>query len=310
MALALSHTALSELIAGRLAESERLFDQRAALEEARGSQLYIGALLIAAWRGRFEEARALAEAVQEHAIRTGQGYQLVFCDYARSVVELSQGRYHEAYRALEGQIGDTCQVKFALVDMVEATTRSGKHDEAGHLLERLARLADRTPVPGLLGDLARAQALTTTDPLAAEALYLRAIKHHEDASGPSRRARSHQLYGEWLRRERRTKEARDELRIAYELFDAIGAQGYAARTAQELSAAGDPVQPGTGARNAGSDLTAQEARVARLAAGGATNAEIAAQLYLSVHTVDYHLRKVFRKLDVHSRRELSDQRFS
>ncbi|WP_405885340.1 AAA family ATPase [Streptomyces sp. NBC_01136] len=308
MALALSHTALSELIAGRLAESERLFDQRAVLEEARGSQLHLGALLIAAWRGRFEEARALTEAVQEHAARTGQGYQLVFCDYARSVVELSQGRYHEAYLSLEGQIGDTCQVKFAVVDMVEAAIRCGKDDEATHLVERLSRLADRTPVPGLLGDLARAQALTTADPSAAEALYLRAIQHHEDARGPSRRARSHQLYGEWLRRERRTKEARYELRIAYELFDDMGAQGYAARTEQELSAAGDPVQPGARARNGGSDLTAQEARVARLAAGGATNAEIAAQLYLSVHTVDYHLRKVFRKLDVHSRRELSDQR--
>jgi len=308
MALALSHTALSELIAGRLAESERLFDQRAALEEARGSQLYLGALLIAAWRGRFEEARTLTEAVQEHAFRTGQGYQLVFCDYARSVVDLSRGRYHEAYLAVEGQIGDTCQINFALADMVEAAIRCDRDDEATYLTERLSRLADRTPAPGLLGDLARARALTAADPSAAEEFYRRAIQHHECARGSARRARSHQLYGEWLRRERRIKEARRELRVAYELFDAMGAEGYAARTAQELSAAGSPVQPGARARNAGSDLTPQEARVARLAAGGATNAEIAGQLYLSVHTVDYHLRKVFRKLDVHSRRELSGQR--
>ncbi|MCX5087911.1 AAA family ATPase [Streptomyces sp. NBC_00365] len=308
MALALSHTALSELIAGRLAESERLFDQRAALEEARGSQLYLGALLIAAWRGRFEAARTLTEAVREHAARTGQGYQLVFCDYARCVVELSRGRYLEAYLSLEEHIGDTCQVKFAVVDMVEAAIRCGKKDEAMLLVERLSRLADRTPVPGLLGDLARAQALTIADPSSAEALYLQAIEHHEDARGPSRRARSHQLYGEWLRRERRAKEARHELRIAYELFDAMGAGGYAARTAQELAAAGDPVETGASASGSGDDLTPQEARVARLAAGGATNSEIAAQLFLSVHTVDYHLRKVFRKLDVHSRRELSGRR--
>ncbi|WP_328603397.1 AAA family ATPase [Amycolatopsis sp. NBC_00345] len=308
MALALSHTAVSELIAGRLAESERLFDQRAALEEARGSQLYLGALLIAAWRGRFEEARALSEAVQEHAFRTGQGYQLVFCDYARSVVDLSQGRYHEAYLALAGQIGDTCQVNFALADMAEAAIRCGRDNEAAYVRERLSRLATRTPTPGLLGDLARVQALTVTDPSAAEEFYLQAIQYHECTRGPVRRARSHQLYGEWLRRERRIKEARYELRAAHELFDAMGAEGYAARTAQELSAAGDPVQHGARSRNAGSDLTPQEARVARLAAGGATNAEIAAQLYLSVHTVDYHLRKVFRKLEVHSRRELSGRR--
>lgn len=308
MALALSHTALSELIAGRLDESERLFDQRAALEEARGSQAHLGGLLVAAWRGRFEEARTLVEAVREHAARTGQGYQLVFLDYARCVVELSRSRYEEAYLSLEGQIGDTCQAKFALVDMVEAATRSGRDDEARGLLELLTRLADRTPVPGLLGDLARARALTTADPSSAEKLYVRAIRHHEDARGPLRRARSHQLYGEWLRRERRTKDARHELRTAHGLFDAMGAQGFAARTAQELSAAGDTLPAGTHAPNGGDRLTPQEARVARLAAGGATNGEIAAQLFLSVHTVDYHLRKVFRKLDVHSRRDLTTHR--
>ncbi|MEU6194898.1 AAA family ATPase [Streptomyces sp. NPDC047061] len=307
MALALSHTAVWELIAGRLDESERLFDQRAALEEARGSQLYLGALLIAAWRGRFEEAHTLAEAVREHAARTGQGYQLVFLDYARCVVELSRSRYEEAYLSLAGQIGELCQAKFALVDMVEAATRSGRQDEALGLLELLTRLAGRTPVPGLLGDLARARALTTADPSSAEKLYVQAIRHHEEVRGPLRRARSHQLYGEWLRRERRTGDARHELRTAHELFDAMGAQGFAARTAQELSAAGDSLPAGAQAPSGGG-LTPQEARVARLAAGGATNGEIAAQLFLSVHTVDYHLRKVFRKLDVHSRRELAAHR--
>ncbi|TXS35347.1 LuxR family transcriptional regulator, partial [Streptomyces sp. uw30] len=308
MALALSHTALSELIAGHIAESERFFDQRAALEEVRGSQQGLGALLVAAWRGRFEEARTLTEAVREHAARTGQGYQLVFLDYARCVVELSRCRYNEAYLSLEGQIGDTSQVKFALVDMVEAASRSGRQDEALDVLDDLSRLADRTPVPGLLGDLARARALTAPDPSSAETLYRLAVRHHEDARGPLRLARSHQLYGEWLRRERRPKEARRELRTAYELFDAMGALGHASRTAQELAAAGATPPTAANAPGGGDRLTPQEARVARLAAGGATNGEIAAQLYLSVHTVDYHLRKVFRKLDIHSRRELADRR--
>ncbi|MFK0158502.1 AAA family ATPase [Streptomyces sp. NPDC090493] len=308
MGLALSNTALSELVAGHLAEAERLFDQRAALEEARGSRLYIGGLLVAAWRGRFEEADALTDAVQEHAARTGQGYQLVFHDYARSVIELSQGHYLQAFRCLENRIGDTCQLKFALADMIEAAMRCGAEASAKDLVERLARLAGRTPVPGLLGDLARARALTETDPSAAEKLYQEALRHHENTQGPLRRARSHQLYGEWLRRKRSTKEARHQLRTAYSLFAAMGAQGYAARTALELSALGDPVLAVRESQRTGGDLTPQEARVARLAAGGITNAEIAAQLFLSVHTVDYHLRKVFRKLGVHSRRELGTLR--
>jgi len=308
MALALSHSALSELIAGHLAEAERFFDQRAALEEARGANIYLGALLVAAWRGEVDTARQLLKAVDEHAAGTGQGYQLVFRDYANAVVELSQSRYQEAYLSLKDRIGEeVCQLKFAVVDMVEAAVRCGMDDNAAELTERLRRLAERTPVPGLLGDLARARALTCDAPEQAEQLYLEAIEHHRNTRGPGRRARSHQLYGEWLRRERRTKEARSQLRTAHQLFEEMGAHGYAARTAQELSAAGDPVEPRDTARP-GDQLTAQEARVAHLAAAGATNTEIAVQLFLSVHTVDYHLRKVFRKFDVHSRRELANQR--
>jgi DNA-binding CsgD family transcriptional regulator len=307
MALALSHIAVSELLAGRLRESERYFDQRSAWEEARGSETHIGALLIAAWRGQVERARSLMEVVTQQAARNGQGYLLVFGDYARSVVELSLGRYTEAYQSLEGRIDDTSQLKFALVDMVEAAMRCGREKEAKGLLAQLADLATAAPVPATLGDLARAKALVAADALDAESLYLEAIAHHENVRGPARRARSHQLYGEWLRRERRTKEARHHLRIAYEIFETMGARGYASKTSQELSAAGAPVQPRNDA-DGGSDLTAQEARVARLAAGGAMNAEIAAQLLLSVHTVDYHLRKVFRKLGIHSRRELYGRR--
>ncbi|MDX6348981.1 MAG: hypothetical protein QOF84_3771 [Streptomyces sp.] len=304
MALALSHTALSELIAGRLVESERLFDQRSALEEARGSELHLGALLVAAWRGQAERVCALAQAVAEDAARTGQGYQLVFCDYACSVLELSLGHYDQAYASLAEKIGDTSQLKFALVDQVEAACRSGNTKQARMLVDQLHELAGVAPVSGTLGDLARASALLDPDGHNTEALYLQAITHHKNTRGPARRARSHQLFGEWLRRERRTKEARHHLRIAYALFDAMGAGGYAERTARELSAAGDPVQPRSETEHE-SVLTAQEARVAHLAGSGATNAEIAAQLFLSTHTVDFHLRKVFRKLGIRSRRELA-----
>jgi DNA-binding CsgD family transcriptional regulator len=248
--------------------------------------------------------QTLLRAVSEQAVRSGQGYQLVFCDYARSVVELGRGRYHKAYASLAGRISDTSQLKFALVDQVEAASRCGKAEEAHMLVEQLRELAAAAPVPGTLGDLARATAILATDSADAEALYLEAIEHHMRTRGPARRARSHQLYGEWLRRERRSTEARHQLRIAYALFDAMGARGYAERTAQELAAAGDSVLPRPDADHE-STLTAQEARVAHLAGSGATNAEIAAQLFLSTHTVDFHLRKVFRKLGIRSRRELA-----
>ncbi|MDT0468561.1 AAA family ATPase [Streptomyces gibsoniae] len=307
MALALSHTAVAEMIAGRLAECERQFDRRAALEEARGSEFHLGALLVAAWRGRSDLADQLSEHVTQHAARTGQGYQLIFRDYARCVLALGEGRYHEAYTALAGRIDDTLQVKFALADLVEAAVRSGRNGEARALLARLTDLAEAAPVPGTRGDLARARALLAAGDPKAEAHYQEAIARHETARGPARRARSHQVYGEWLRRERRTKEARHQLRIAHELFDGMGANAFAARTAQELSAAGDPVESHDEADRR-SDLTPQEARVAHLAASGATNAEIASQLFLSVHTVDYHLRKVFRKLGIRSRRDLAERR--
>ncbi len=317
MALALSHTGLSELLAGRLRESERCFDQRSAIEEARGYELSLGALLVAAWRGESDPVRSLLDTVAQQAARSGQGYQMVFADYARCVLELSLGRYREAYTSLAGRIDDTSQLKFALADTIEAAVRCGESAAARALLRQLTEVAAACPVPRNLGDLARARAVMAgagagTDVNAdseadIEALYLEAVTHHENTRGPAHRARSHQLYGEWLRRERRPKEARAHLRTAYELFDAMGAAGFAARAGQELSAAGEPVSPRPAAEEQ-DDLTAQESRVAHLAGSGATNAQIASQLYLSVNTVDYHLRKVFRKLGVHSRRELQDTR--
>jgi DNA-binding CsgD family transcriptional regulator len=157
-------------------------------------------------------------------------------------------------------------------------------------------------VPRTLGFLARAQALTADD-ADAEPHYQAAIAQHSQTRGPAQRARSHLVYGEWLRRARRPRDAREHLRTAYQLFGQMGAQGFAARARLELSAAGETV--GSAAAAVDHGLTPQEARVASLAAAGATNAEIAAQLYLSASTVDYHLRKVFRKLGVTSRRQLA-----
>ncbi len=222
---------------------------------------------------------------------------------AAIALSLARGRYEHAYASLAEGIHDGSQIKFALPDLVEAAQRSGHRDAAQRLTGQLADLAEVSPVPRTLGFLARARALTARDARDAEPHYRAAIQHHGQTRGPAHRARSHLVYGEWLRRARRPRDAREQLRTAYRLFGEMGAQGFAARARLELSAAGEPA--GAAAAEVDHGLTPQEARVASLAAAGATNAEIAAQLYLSANTVDYHLRKVFRKLGVTSRRQLT-----
>jgi DNA-binding CsgD family transcriptional regulator len=309
LSLALSHAGVAGLFAGDLAETERCFTEMIALAEARGQPWSLGALLLAAWRGQPGPGYALLGTVAGEAGRQGQGYQLVFADYARCVLELGQGRYDAAYAGFSSPIDDTSQIKFALPDLVEAAQRSGRRDAAHGLAGRLSALATASPGPVTLGFSARAQALVAGDEPGAEQSYQAAIDQHGRARGPAHLARSHLVYGEWLRRARRPGDARDNLRTAHRLFTDLGAQGFAQRAALELSAAGEPVPgqavPAQATAGHGGELTPQEARVTRLAAAGATNAEIAAQLYLSPNTVDYHLRKVFRKLGITSRRQLA-----
>jgi DNA-binding CsgD family transcriptional regulator len=304
LALALSHAGVSGLLGGDLGEAQRCFAELTAISEAREQPWSIGSLLIAAWRGPHEHAYRLLEQVAEEANRQGQGYQLVFADYARCIVELSQGRYETAYAAFAAGIDDTSQVKFVLADLVEAAQRSGQDEAAADLADRLAKLAAANPGPVLLGFLARSRALTAADAAGAEEHYQEAIDLHGQCRGPAHLARSHLVYGEWLRRARRLRDARGSLRAAHQLFEDMGAGGFAERARLELSAAGEAL-PSQASAQDGHSLTSQEAEVTRLAAGGATNAEIAAQLYLSPNTVDYHLRKVFRKLGVTSRRQLA-----
>jgi DNA-binding CsgD family transcriptional regulator len=304
LALALSHAGAWGLLAGDLAEARRCFTEMTTLAQARDQPWSLGSLLLAAWRGQPQPAYALLDQVTAEAARQGQGYQLPFAGYARCVLELGQGRYDAAYDSFPSGIADTSQLKFALPDLAEAAHRSGHHAAASDITRQLGRLAAASPSPVMAGFAARARALAAGDSPAADALYREAIDQHSRAPGPAHLARSHLLYGEWLRRARRPRDARVTLLLAYQLLNDIGADGFAERARAELAAAGESRQsePAAGRRH---DLTPQEAQVARLAAAGATNAEIAAQLYLSPNTIDYHLRKVFRKLGVTSRRELA-----
>jgi polyisoprenoid-binding protein YceI/DNA-binding CsgD family transcriptional regulator len=189
-----------------------------------------------------------------------------------------------------------------LADVIEAAARSGDTDAAAAGLARLSEGALASPTPWALGLLARARALLARDE-DAEALYQEALAQLGRSGVVSELARTRLLYGEWLRRQRRRRDARDQLRAAHERFESMGAETLAERARVELLATGEHARRRTAETR--DQLSPQEAQVARLASEGARNREIAAQLFISPSTVAYHLRKVFRKLDVRTRTQLA-----
>ena len=192
--------------------------------------------------------------------------------------------------------------RWALVELIEAATRTGKPQLAAHAYERLSETTRAGGTDWALGLEARSRALLT-DGTAAETLYRQAIEALERTRIRSGVARTRLLYGEWLRRERRRLDAREQPRSAYELFSEFGMEAFAERARVELQATGERARKRTPETR--DDLTPQEAQISRLVAEGATNQEIAAQLFISPSTVDYHLRKAFRKLGVKSRTQLA-----
>ena len=188
-----------------------------------------------------------------------------------------------------------------MVELIEAAVRSGKAELAADALGRLSQTTAASGTDWALGIEARSRALLTEGE-AAERLYRQAIERLGRTRVRVELARAHLLYGEWLRRERRRLDAREQLRTAHELFTEFGMEAFAERARVELEATGEHARKRTVETR--DDLTPQEAQISRLAADGATNQEIAAQLFISPSTVDYHLRKAFRKLGVKSRHQL------
>ena len=300
---ALIFTGVSELFAGRLNEARAHFTERGAIEAARGDSCNLGQVLVLAWRGRANETRAQAATVIRAATERAQGWKLVWIEYAFALLELGLGHYQEALAAApRGYDEDRLLSAFALPDLVEAAARCGQLAFAEQALERVALRAAANPTPLSLGLLARSRALLTDGP-DAEGLYQVAIGQLRQARGASHLARAHLLYGEWLRRVKRRRDAREQLRTAHGIFETIGADAFAQRARLELTATGETARKRTLEQR--SELTSQELQVAALASTGATNPEIAAQLFISPKTVDYHLAKVFRKLGVASRRQLA-----
>jgi DNA-binding CsgD family transcriptional regulator len=293
------------VLAGELSRAALLIEEVEAITQATGSQLApYGRMWLAAWQGRTAEASERIDAVLEEEAPEGKGLRLTAARWATSVFYNAVGRYDDALEAAE-QASEYLEglgvSAWGLVELIEAAVRGGERQRAADALERLSQATLPSGTEWGLGIEARSRALLSDDE-AAERLYREAIERLGRTHVRVDLARAHLLYGEWLRRERRRLDAREQLRTAYEMFSAIGAEGFAERAARELLATGGTARKrviGTGTQ-----LTAQEAQVARLAHDGLSNAEIGARLFISPHTAQHHLRKVFTKLDISSRTQL------
>jgi DNA-binding CsgD family transcriptional regulator len=266
--------------------------------------LKYASLMLAAWRGNDTDGLELFEAGTLEATARGEGMALGVLDWATALLYNGCGRYAEALAAAErgSEHDDVGLFAWALVELIEAGARSGATDAISAALDRLSGRTHASGTDWALGIEAGSRALLS-DGRAAEPLYREAVERLERSRGVVHLARARLLYGEWLRRENRRVDARDQLRAAHEMFSGIGAEGFAERVRRELVATGETARKRTG--DTRGVLTPQEAQIARLAKDGLSNPEIGAQLFISPRTVQYHLRKVFLKLDITSRNQLS-----
>jgi DNA-binding CsgD family transcriptional regulator len=298
---ALSFLARSHMLAGDLTAASSMIDEARLIAGAAGNPALVNApMILAAWRGHEAQASELIEATSEEAAAR----RWTSNNYARSVLYNGLGR-HDAARDAAWEAFQPDPIgygSYLLPELAEAASRTG--DRA--LLESaLEWLSLRTGVIGsgwALGIEARVRALLSEGEV-AESLYRASIAHLAGTRVQLELARTHLLYGEWLRRERRRLDARKQLRAALEAFTSMGTEAFAHRAERELLATGERARKRT--VDTRDQLTPQEEQIARLAASGTTNREIAAQLFISPSTVEYHLRKAFRKLDVKSRTQLA-----
>jgi DNA-binding CsgD family transcriptional regulator len=295
-----------QLFMGRMHEASAQIEELRLLVDAMGETMTpYGAITLAALRGDRAELRTLSEATIRDATRRGEGVGLTVVAWANALLHngfggyrdaMHEGVYATAYR------GDCTSSGWALVELIEAAARSGDADVAASALERLAEMTTPSGTDWGLGVEARSRALLS-DEDTAERLYRDAIECFTRAGMRPDLGRSHLLYGEWLRRQRRRVDARNQLRSAHELFEAMGMAAFADRARRELAATGEKARS-RASRHDSRELTAQEAQVARLARAGLSNPEIGARLFISARTVQYHLGKVFTKLGIRSRSQL------
>ena len=310
--LALSMRAYMLLFAGDLGAAASLIDEIQAVTEATGSsRAPYAALALAALRGRQAEASALIEATIRDVTRRGEGLGLAVAERASAVLHNGLGDYTEAMAAARRAFRDQRYpgvrhpgvANWAAAELIEAAARSGMTETAADTYRWIAEMTSASGTNWARGVEARSRALVT-EGNAAEGLYQDSIMHLDRSRVRAELARAHLLYGEWLRRQRRRGEARKQLRTAHDMLEAMGMDAFAERARRELRATGETARKRTAAaRN--EELTAQEAQIARLARDGLSNPEIGTRLFISARTVQYHLGKVFTKLGIASRSQLS-----
>lgn len=306
MPTALTTRIVAYAFAGQLTAADQLIGELRVLTSAMQVPMPpYGPLFVAGWRGREATAAEVIAAAVEDVTERGEGAGVAFADYARAVLANGLGRYEEAFEAAtsidtfnsEGFVIYTA----GLVELIEAAARTGVPERGKDALARLSEATTATATDWGAGVHARSLALLSGDD-DAEHHYRQAIERLARTQIRPQLARAHLVYGEWLRRQNRRVEARDQLRAAYEMLAAMGVKAFAERARRELAATGETVRKRSVETRG--DLTAQEIQVARLARDGLSNPDIGARLFVSPRTVQYHLRKVFQKLEITSRGEL------
>jgi DNA-binding CsgD family transcriptional regulator len=309
--ITLSSEAFHHVWAGEFREASSLIAEAQAIADATGARIPpYAALQLAALRGMGQEASTLIETTSNRARAGGQGIEVQLTQWVTAILYNGLARYQEALVPARQASEDTADLyisSWALPELVEAATRSGDTELAADALERFGKVAAACGTDWAIGIEERSRALLNTGEVAEDA-YRAAIERLGRTRLRPDLARTHLLYGEWLRRQGRRADARLQLRRAYDMFSEIGMLAFGERALGELRATGETVRKRRDdTRN---DLTPQEEQIARLALEGRSNPEIGAQLFISGRTVEWHLGKVFAKLGITSRRGLNDAVFA
>ncbi len=301
---ALDYLAEIHIQAGDLSHAAALLAEGERIDPGiRAATLPYVPLLLAAWRGEAPAAAELTSEITRGALDRGEGVALTYTEYAAAVLGNGLGQYESAAGAAHSAsaAGELVISPWALYELVEAAVRSDQPEQAAAAADQLSAIAEASASDWARGAAARSRALVTGG-RAAEELYREAVELLSRTRMAAHLARARLSYGEWLRRESRRVEARHQLRPAFEALASMGAQAFADRARRELLATGERVRKRSESSRAG--LTPQEEEIAQLAREGRTNPEIGAQLFIGTRTVEWHLRKVFAKLGISSRREL------